>query len=377
MQRTRSSRNRSNMFAKDPNVLPFFTLHPKTKVGTIIRVLMIVFVLVTLAFTLLMSQGIFFMWFAKLYYLVYLVPIVGLVALALLALFKRMKTTITKIAIPGLLAFLFFSVLMSVASIISYTYDLQLSPKMGLSSNGRSIILMRECADPDDAVRRLSEDGATTITEYRYRVDAHLFTLRVPQAVEGETYELTGEILVPSDSAYQYEIKGEWLDDTSLRVYISKDTSGIGHGEITLRFTPGETAPASPEADANAVYKTAFTSPDGSRGAYLYRADDYIFQTTDSPLMIGEEDLKQIFHAYPRTMVIFARISTRVEGRIVLEPYGTLTGVRVEWLKDDVARITPTEDSAGASGEITIYFSEKAGEAETATPSEATPGETE
>jgi len=220
-----------------------------------------------------------------------------------------------------------------------------------------------------------NEDGTVKeVPQYEVRVDAHRFTARVPNKVEGEEYEIKGEILLPSASTVEYKVNGEWTDDDSLRIFIAEDSSGVGKGEITIDFTSGETMPESPAASEGAIYKTAFTSPDGKRDVYLYSENSYMTQLVDTPLVMNEQDFTQVFSVYPRSMFIFAKMDVRHEGEIVIEPYGQLGGIQLEWLEEDaVARFRPTEDSKGVTGEITLYLNEKANDAsgETETASEA------
>ena len=95
-----------SMFAKDPDALPFFSLHPKTIVGTIIRIFMCVFTLVCMLLMVLAAKGIAFQWIAYVRPLAVMV-IVGCTALLiLLALFKRMPSTFLKVLVPGVLLML-------------------------------------------------------------------------------------------------------------------------------------------------------------------------------------------------------------------------------------------------------------------------------
>ena len=49
-------------------------------------------------------------------------------------------------------------------------------------------------------------------------------------------------------------------------------------------------------------------------------------------------------------------MNTRSEGAIVLEPYGTLSGIEVDYGSVENAIVyRPAEGSVGASGSITLY----------------------
>ncbi|MBQ3080706.1 MAG: hypothetical protein IJC48_12035 [Clostridia bacterium] len=363
MAKYQRSRKSSTMFTRDPDVLPFFSIHPKTKIGTIVRVAVSLFIVFELILTLLGNNGIMFLWLIRANYLLYVVPIAGLLLLILIAIFKRMRTTFTRFAVPGIIGFLAVSVLYTFGAMMAYTNGFATSPKMILENNGQHFVFFRECAVPEGTEYKevVNQDGSVVeMPVYAVRVPSHVFTARVPKSVEGETYEIEGEIQLPSASTVEYNILSEWTDDDSLRIYIAQDSSGVGMGEITVDFAPGETKAESPEAAEGAVYKAAYSSPDGKRDVYLYRADGYMMEEVESPLLLEENDLTQVFTVYPRTMFMFAKTNIRREGEIVVEPYGILKGVQVEWIeKDSVVRFTPTEDSEGVTGEITLYMNEK------------------
>ncbi len=381
MAKNRFSAKRNSMFTKNPDVLPFFSIHPKTKVGSIIRIAVSVFVILMVILAFLSSRGLMMIWLNKINFLIYVVPISGMFALLIVALFKRMKTTFGRIAVPGMLAFFIFSVIMTLATAFSQFNSFAAIPKAMLESEGHDFVILRECIDPADTEYQTitNKDGTqeVVVKNYNKRIDAHLFTVRVPKSVEGETYEITGEIRLPSASYVEYNIDGEWTDADTLRIFISKDSSGLGTGEITVDFTPGETKAESPAAYENALYKSMYTSPDGKRDVYLYRQDDYMYQKVPSYLSMEEQDFVQAYIALPRTLFIFAKTNVRSEGAILIEPYGTLNGFQVEWLeKDSVVRFTATEDSVGATGEVVVYLKEKANAQSGNTPAPAeTPAE--
>lgn len=356
MKNVSRTRRKSALFEKDPDVLPFFSIHPKTKAGTIIRVAMSVFCLLALILAFMMNQGLMFILFQKYSYLMYIVPMAGLVLLICLALYKRMKTRIMKIGVPGAILFVAFAVFMTFGSMMSYTTSLSLVPKMNLENDGRKIVIMRACAEPDGTEYVVNENGVE-MPKYPVSVDAYVYTVRVPEAVEGMSYAIEGDIKVPSDANTQFEVKEEWLDENTLRVYLAKDTSGAGTGEIRVTFTEGETTPASAEPTESQIYRNSFEK--NGKKVNLYRENGKIHSTVDSHMFMEEADFKQYLFAYPRTMFAFAKLNTRTEGEIIIEPHGELLAIQWEWLeKDAVARLSPSEDSTGVTGSITIYFNE-------------------
>ena len=356
MKNLSRTRRKSALFEKDPDVLPFFSIHPKTKAGTIIRVAISVFCMFALLFAFLLKKGIMFIWFQKYSYLLYLVPLAGIVLLLCLALFKRMKTTFMKIGLPGMILFVGFAVFMTFGSMMSYTTNLSLIPQAVLENDGHKVVLMRACAEPEGTEYVVNENGVE-MPRYPVSVDAYVYTVRVAEAVEGMSYTIEGDIKVPNDEKTQFEVKEEWLDDNTLRVYLSKDTSGAGVGEIKVTFTEGETMPASPEATEAQIYRNSFEK--NGKKVNLYRENGRIHSTVDSYMFMAEEDFKQVIFAYPRTMGVFVKLNTKVDGCIEIEPHGTLKAIHWEWIEEGrIAALTPSEESEGVTGSITIYFNE-------------------
>ncbi len=356
MKNVSRPRRKSALFEKDPDVLPFFSIHPKTKAGSVIRIAMSVFCMLALVLALLMRKGIMFLWFQKYSFLLYLVPMAGLVLLICLALFKRMKTMFMKIGLPGVILFMAFAVFMTFGGMMSYTANLSLIPKTGLENDGKKVVIMRACAEPDGTEYVVNENGVE-MPKYPVSVDAYVYTVRVPEAVEGMSYTIEGEIKVPSASHVQFEVKEEWLDDNTLRVYLAKDTSGVGSGEIKVLFTEGETTPASAEPTESQIYRNSFEK--NGKKVNLYRENGAIHSMVDTIMNMEESDFKQYLFAYPRTMFLFAKLNTKTEGAIVIEPNGELNAIHWEWIEqDNIARLSPSEDSVDVSGSITIYFNE-------------------
>ena len=344
-------RSRTNIFARDTEALPFFSLHPKTKIGTILRIALLVFIVITMIFTIMANQGLLFLWYFRYYFLLYIVPAAILLALIVVGLYKRMRSTFTRIAVPGLLAFISIAIIMTVTTLFSHTSSFAFSPKSTFNVDDHKIVFMRECG--------LSETENDLFT---YRVAAERFSVRVPEAKEGEQYSIEGEILIPTGA--EYAIEPEWVSEDTLRLFISKDSSGLGTGEITVKFASGETMPASPEASDKMTFKSSQVSPSEKHTVYFYSENSYIEQETDSVYSLTENDMTQLYRAYPYRLFFFADVNCRVEGGILVEPYSSLS-VRYDWLEDEVLRITPEDTCPGASGDITIYFNEKAADKET------------
>ncbi len=356
MKNAARTRRKSSLFEKDPDVLPFFSIHPKTKLGTIIRVAMSIFCMFALIFAFLMKKGIMFMWFQKYSYLLYLVPMAGIVLLVCLALFKRMKTPFMKIGLPGVILFIAFAVFMTFGGMMSYMTNFSLVPKIPIENDGKKVVLMRACAEPDGTEYIINENGVE-MPKYPVSIDAYIYTVRVPEAVEGMSYTIEGEIKVPSDERTQFEVKEEWLDDNTLRVYLAKDTSGAGEGEIKVVFTEGETTPASENPTDKQIYRNSFEK--NGKKVNLYRENGKIYSTVDSYLSMTEEDFNQFIFAYPRMMGVFVKLNTKTEGAIEIKPHGVLNAINWEWIEEGaIAKLSPSEDSTDVTGSITIYFNE-------------------
>lgn len=358
-----------SMFAKDPDTLPFFSLHPKTIVGTIIRIFMCVFTLVCMLLMVLATKGFMFQWIAYIRPLAVMV-IVGCTALLIiLSLFKRMPNTFLKVLVPGILLMLVISMFTALYSMVSHICSLELAPEAAMKVNGRTLMLMRQSAMPEEIT---DENGQTG---YVGRIDAYRYTVRVPKATEGISYTVDGEILVPVNGSWN--ITDEWVDENTFRLYIDKDETGVASGEITVRFSEGETTPASEPATADMSMRNnnkPFISPAATHQVYLYRSQDYIEQLTDSIYMLDTQAFPRVYTAYPRTMLFFVRTDVRVDGALELDSYVKLPDLRVS-PTDDVIHIEPVEETEGVRGSITVYLNEKA-PALSATPDEATLDET-
>lgn len=358
-----------SMFTKDPDALPFFSIHPKTIVGTIIRVFMCVFALVCMLLMVLATKGIMFQWITYIRPLAVMV-IAGCTALlVLLALYKRMPNTFLKILVPGVLLMLAVSMFTALYSMVSHICSLELAPEAAMNVNGTKLVLMRQCAEPEQIT---DENGQTG---YVGRIDAYKYTVRVPEAAEGVSYTIDGEILVPVSGSW--DIAEEWVDEDTFRLSIDKDETGAATGEILVRFSKGETTPASEPATTDMSMRNGskpYVSPAGTHQVYLYRQSSYIEQVTDSVYMLDTVAFPRVYSIYPRTMLFFIRSDVRVDGVLELDSYVEMPDLRVTVADDDVITIEPAEETEGVHGSVTIYLNEKAA-ALSAAPDEATPAE--
>lgn len=359
-----------SMFAKDPDVLPFFSLHPKTIVGTIIRIFMCVFTLVCMLLMVLAAKGIAFQWIAYVRPLAVMVIAGGTALLILLALFKRMPSTFLKILVPGVLLLLAISVFTALYSMVSYICSLELAPEAAMNVNGHQLVIMRQCAQPE---QKTDENGQTG---YAAHIDAYRYTVRVPEAVEGVSYTIDGEILVPVNG--NWSIAEEWVDEDTFRLYIDRDETGVATGEITVRFSKGETTPASEPAASDMSMRNGnkpYVSPAATHQVYLYRSQSYIEQLTDSLYALDTLAFPRVYCVYPRTMLFFVRTDVRVDGTLELDSYVKMPDLRVTMNESDsIITIEPAEETEGVRGSITVYLNEKAPALSlTASPDEATP----
>ena len=158
---TRKKRFGGSWLEKDPDTLPFFSIHPSTKVGMILRILLCAFMVLVFLLTIVGSKlGLVFYKYWDLYYLIYMVPAVIVIAMVVLALFKRMKTLLGKILVPGLLGFLTISVLLTIGSMLSTTAGYAFSMAYNFkTADGVQIMMMRACAEPMDAREVVVNEG--------------------------------------------------------------------------------------------------------------------------------------------------------------------------------------------------------------------------
>lgn len=342
-------KNNNALFEKDENVLPFFSLHPRTKVGMILRIILYAFLAVVCVITLLAAKaGLMFYKYYDLYYLIYAVPILIIIALVIVALFKRMKRTITKILVPGILGLVTISIALSLFSVFSASCSYMLSPAAiyPVEDQGKYMFMV-SCVDPDGVQQKTTEKGVSYY-EYPVRIDAYRYTAK---GFGDDTCSVEGEILIPQKATY--EVKEEWVDESTLRFYIASDNSELGTGEIFVRFN-GEAAVQNVPGE-EATFRSRFNNKDMSHTADLYREDSVLWTMTDSVYSLGRDSFKQVFSVFPLKLNYFIKINARSEGYIEVEPYGSLfIELDTESVENAIV-FRPREDSVGASGSITVY----------------------
>ena len=358
-----SKRSASALFKKNDDALPFFSIHPKTNIGAILRILFCAFMVLAIVITLVAnSTGItpakYWDWFL----LVYLVPALIVLALIVVALFKRLKTPAGRILVGILAGF----VLMLAISLTSTM--MALSPLMNVASVGTSapspdirlrfdngeykqnIVLMRMYAIPDEYITGENKDASGESERlYPLKHSAYLFSA---VGADGEACRAEGEILVRADA--KYEIKLDWPDENTARFYPEAEPAGAAEGEIVIRFA-GEGVAA---ADADGKFVRTFTNSLGTHSVSLYQKDSYTVEYV-SVYNLSQDALKRIYIAYPSIGFQLLKMKTRVEGQITVEPYGSLEPINIQDMGNRVLRIFPGEGSYGASGEIMIYLDEQ------------------
>ena len=357
---------RSNLFKKDENVLPFFSVHPRTKIGAILRISLTVFMLVCALLTFIAGKTGYTLakyWDWQL--LVYFIPIALIFALIVLAIYKRLKTPIQKI-IVGILAVMIFVLGISLASTMMNLWPLLTIQQSGTSMpspTGRlsfqtdgyneQLVMLRMYAIPDEyqLSDNVQENGEPQKL-YPYRTDCYVYTAK---GAEGEKAEVTGSIAV--DKTSTFKIEPEWTNENTLRYYISQDSLGTGTGEIIVTFPEkaefGEANPAEKPVSTQ-------TNSAGTHSAGLFREDGY-FTTYQPVYNMSQDSLKKVYTCYPATFFYSVlKMNTRVEGFIEVAPYGELKDIKVSIADEGVLLVAPGDNSVDTSGEIRIYLNEKA-----------------
>ena len=358
-----SKKTASSLFKKNDDALPFFSIHPKTKIGAILRIAFCAFMVLAIIITLVAnSTGItpakYWDWFL----LVYLVPAILVLALIIVALFKRLKTMAGRILVGIIAGFLLVTGITLVSTIMA------LSPLMNVASVGTSapspeirlqfdngeykqkIVMMRMYGIPDEYELSDRQDASGEYERlYPLRHSAFRFSA---VGADGEACRTEGEILVRADA--KYEIKLDWPDENTARFYPQADPASAAEGEILVRFS---------DADASAMqnegkFVRTFTNGIGTHSVSLYQQDSYTVEYV-TVFNLSQEALKRIYIAYPSIGYQLLKMKTRVEGQITVEPYGSLQPINVQDMGNRVLRIFPGEGSYGASGEIMIYLDEE------------------
>ena len=355
----------SRLFKKDENTLPFFSFHPKTRIGTILRVVLLAFMLLwTLMSVIGNTTGIVPAKYWDWSLLVYVVPAFLIFGLVIVALFKRIKTPAGKILTGIICGFILMFALTFVSTVMS------VSPLLSVSSTGISnpspeirlsvqkddvrekLVLMRAYTIPQDYIESDTEDPSTHEKQRLYPLRTEVYRYSALGA-DGEACSAEGEILINKNA--KYEVKYEWKDENTVRFYPESETASAVKGEITVRFSGG----GSSFPDENARLVRSFTNAQGTHSASLYVEDSYSVDYV-SVYSLSKDALGKRYVAYPSIGYQLLKANTRVEGFIDVEPYGALSEIAVDVPSPRVLHLTPGENALGASGEIFIYLDEKA-----------------
>lgn len=352
----------SSLFSRDPDTLPFFSIHNKTIVGKILRIAFLVFFLAVIALDVLArATGLVFIHYFDYQFLIYLVPAVIILALIITALVKRIPIPALKILLVVIVAVFWLSVVSAMFSMLSHTGSLFAAyPEIAVSDGDTQFALMRVClAEQPDAeqYRNLSEENTLILTrrhESRYLVSA-------PGA------ESSGEILLPFDSPLTPEC--EWIDERTARVYVPSEDSEE-YGTITVTFGDGA-AEASDIADPYRI-AAVFTNEDASRSFELL-AQEYEYA---DPFSKTASDFRREYIIFPAKARMFFDVSVYSEGSIVLEPFRVIEpdDIEVEVREKGVFLFRLSSESAyKGHGEVLVDLNRKAENA--AAEDEAAPEE--
>ena len=371
----------AQLFEKNTDTLPFFSVHPRTRIGTVLRVIFVVFMLLCILVSVVgHATGIVPAKYWDWYLLTYLVPALLIFALLIVALFKRLKTPFAKI-LSGiacgfvlLIAFVFASTYMALSPLLSVAGAgiSNPSPEIRLpvkkEDYSAQLVLMRAYTIPKDFVQGDEVDNMTGEKQrlYALRQDAERYTVK---GADGEVCGVEGEIFIQSGA--KYEIKLNWDDETTLRFYPECEPASAASGEILVRFAPDAANENAPQPGADAKLVRSFTNAQGTHSASLYTESSYVVEHV--PVMsLTQDALGKLYVGYPSIAYQLLKTNTRVEGGIEVEPYGKLSEIYVEEISPRVLCVRPGDAAVGASGEITIYLDEKASDAPAAdAPSDA------
>ena len=362
-------KSKGGIFSRDKETLPFFSIHPKTRIGTALRIAFVVFFAISIIITILGNNGLVFYKYWDLYYLNYIVPISIILLLMLLALGKRIPNSILSVGIPVMIIFLLYAVIRTISVMMAYTCELTYSPEIRISCKTENvdanIALMRQCRvagedDPDgiypDSTEDKNGEGLILVQREKRLITAH-WSDGISGTVEGELNVPFDESALPAlQSVFVPAI--EWTDDNTARIYIDGDTENE-YGEIKITFTG---------IDENAAFvpstlmhtEELFESPSGFT-AVLY-SQDYkytsIYETT-------VESFKRVYSAYPISARVFLKTNVRTEGELTVYPYHTISAsdLLYEETAPDVIKISLKEDFTGGSGSVTVYLKETKSEA--------------
>ena len=366
-----------DFFKKDESVLPFFSWHPKTRVGTVLRIALIVFMLLVVILNLVANYASITLASATSFYpFTFIVPIAIIFALILLGLFKRMRSSFTRLlvgAIAAIVLLLGISLISTYISLLPLTMLSQseyswpekyAAMKVEGESGKQNLIIMRQYARPEGSQEMTSEKG--TDLACPYRVDALRITV---SSAQGEEIGAEGAIYVLQDEIEHLHV--EWTDENTARIYLDEQATTlipedmIARAQITgnnekYRYAVDfaeKQAYSSATKDEGSYFRQE-QNEKGEHRIYLYKTEVHAYQPV-SVYHMTPESLGQAYSAYPSLFFNFlVKTNVKTEGVIEVKPYGELKSIAASYV-DGVITLTPGEDSVDASGSITIHMNEK------------------
>lgn len=373
---------KNGFFTRDENVLPFFSWHEKTKLGTILRIALVAFMAFTVIISLVARYAHITLSSASSFLpMTYAIPLAIVFALVVLALFKRMRSTFSRVTVGVVAAMV---VLLAISILSSY---LNLMPLLLLSQNEvslpkkyaglqvkgedykQNIVLMHQYGRPDGSHERKTETGADDLV-CPYKVDAIKITV---SAANDEELTASGAIYVLPEEIDKLNI--EWLDDDTARIYLSDDATALIPEEMIASADVIGDYKTYTYVFENTDFMSDYSSVSDGTGQRIgglenneraghklniYRSETQAYKAT-SIYQMSPESLKQIYTAYPSLLFnIFVKTDVRNEGEIVVEPYGTLNEFELAYdSAKDTLTVRPGGEFTGASGEIVLYLNEK------------------
>lgn len=250
-----SGKSDSFLFSRDPDTLPFFSIHNKTLVGKILRIaLCVFFVIVLILEVLARTTGLLYSHYFDYSYLIYVVPGVILLALITLALVKRIPIRFFKVVVVVIAIVFGMSVVSTLCQMMGFVCSLQYAPEMTVVADGTTFTLMRQCdlegyvdenGAPIEDGGSLFEKGVTSLkrgysafpTKVRIFIDARA-------AVKSDFIVYADQILEPSDLGF------EKVSDNQFHFWMLDPAKGEGDIWVNLDGTPfPEEAEAAEQTD--------------------------------------------------------------------------------------------------------------------------------
>ncbi len=387
---------RFDMFKKDENTLPFFSFHPKTKLGTIVRIVWLGLMLLIIALSIVMSLTKTAPTRAVLLYILadpqstfVILTAFAVIALVAIALFKRMPNTFLKM----LVAILTVTVLLIATSVVSAMFSAL--PAMQIEQSGKTMVdaysklngiktdqgtqnlmVMYQYSVPDGSVQTAPDEDLKNYA-CPVRVDAYKVTASGDSEAESR-----GVLYVPRDQLDK--LKVEWTDEDTAVISLAEENTPVLPAELLssprVEGTDGKYRYVLPETqDGEAfgsvtvkfaaqgeksteirAYQKEIKSPGGAHSLFLHAEETYAYKPENVNNMPAES-MKKILTAYPSLFFnMLIKFDVKTEGNIVIKPYAELTGVKCTTMENGVLLLEPSENTRGVSGSITVYLNEKA-----------------